>query len=77
MERAIKDLCQLGDTGFFKEVATGISHVVANVERLDLAGHETRKPVAVFCQPASAGRDRFAPTGSSERRRAAEGFRVR
>ena len=46
MERAIKDLCQLGDTGFFKEVATGISHVVANVERLDLAGHETRKPVS-------------------------------
>ena len=37
MERAIKDLCQLADAELFGEVATGISHIVNNANRLDSA----------------------------------------
>ncbi len=37
MERAIKDLCQLADAELFGEVATGISHIVNNVNRLNSA----------------------------------------
>jgi hypothetical protein len=32
--RATKDLCQLADSDFFSEVATGLSHVLKNVQRL-------------------------------------------
>lgn len=34
MERAIKDLCQLSDADFFREVATGIMHIVESATRL-------------------------------------------
>ena len=40
MERAIKDLCQLRDADLFREVATGISHIVDSATRLDSAAHK-------------------------------------
>lgn len=37
MKRAIKNLCQLPDAALFKEVETGISHIVDVVNRLNVA----------------------------------------
>ena len=43
MERAIKDLCQLSDADLFKELATGIGHVVAGAVELDAAARKLSK----------------------------------
>ena len=40
MKRAIKNLCQLPDDALFKEVETGISHIMDVVNRLDTAAEE-------------------------------------
>ena len=40
MKRAIKTLCQLPDAALFKEVETGIRHVMDAVNRLDTAAEE-------------------------------------
>ena len=40
MKRAIKNLCQLPDNALFKEVETGIRHVMDAVNRLDTAAEE-------------------------------------
>ena len=43
MERAIKTLCQLSDAALFKEVETGIRHVMDAVNRMDTAAEELQR----------------------------------
>jgi AbiV family abortive infection protein len=43
VERAIKDLCQLTDADFLKEVSAGVSLIVESANRLDVAAQKLSK----------------------------------